>query len=201
MFSFERGTMLGSIGSSIMGIFRLLSPDEIDKYLEYKEETSVLSSLPIAAGAEGTHYGDESPEFKNAPKKKKFPKEHQAKIIPLREVKSKDEEKSDLEKDIVGSGNIGKKSSSELESIGVLSARTILEIERAREKKENDKKDSATVFILQEREKLKKAQNLLQTQNALKSYQRNTAYEFHNETDEEAVSNDLKGVLLNKRLF
>ncbi len=90
--------------------------------------------------------------------------------------------------------------------MGILSASSIKEIEAERRKKENDKKDSATVFLLKEREKMRDSKRRMTEQRAIKSYQTNAAQEFYDDTeedisDEENRQNDLKGILLNKKHF
>lgn len=213
--------MLGPIGSDVMLIFRLLSPDEIDKYIVNDTSREVGETMAMASGGESLQYDDESPHLENSSKPSKFPKDHQAKIIPLDEFKEKSKKKtsevasayavqegafaesSELENKFQANAPIS--GSTELESIGVLSSSTIKEIESDREKKENDNKDSATVFLLKEREKMRISKKRLIEQYAIKSYQTNAAQEFYEETEEDLLdedgSSDLKGILLNKKHY
>ncbi len=209
-----RGNMLGPIGSQIMSIFRLLSPDEIDKYIVREEEAKVNESLPMASGGEefaSEGHQEDQVSQRSAKQETEFPKEHQAEIIPLHKLKVEEvkqepetalrqqEKKHSQHSSLSGE-------SGELESLGILSAKSIRAIEEERLKKENAKKDSATVFLLKEREKLKSSKKRLIEQVAFKSYQSNAAQEFHDMNDddlleEENSSKDLKGILLNKRHY
>ena len=68
--------------------------------------------------------------------------------------------------------------------------------------KENKNRDSATVFLLKERERMRSAKRKMIEQVALKSYQLNASQEFYEKSDngeeEEEGLDDLKGILLNK---
>ena len=205
--------MLGPIGSEIMRLFRLLSPDEIEKYVSHDEVDEVQANMQMASNGESMQF--DSRASKN--NQKSFPKEDQAKIIPINEsveselknrakahisqfaTESHDEpEPKNLRKPDTNKG-------SGLESIGVLSASRIKEIELQRLKEENNSKDSATIFLLKERDKMRQSKKRLVEQTALKQYQNNAAQEFHEEVfDEESgemASSDLKGILLNKKHY
>jgi hypothetical protein len=216
--------MLGPIGSQIMAIFRLLSPDEIDKYIvdERADEFKTEGTMSIAAGAEGMNLSSGGPHSQ-APNK--FPKDHQAKIIPLnnqspeekellQDTPDDSQEQSHADQkpavteeskhapfnNSAGDGNFG------LEAIGVLSANQIKNIENKRRAEENGKRDSATVFLLKERERMRSAKRKMVEQVAIKSYQVNASQEFYEQTDEdldeeENLTDSLKGILLNKKHF
>lgn len=198
--------MLGPIGSEIMSIFRLLSPDEIDKYIVEEKANSYRTgeTAAIAANDGGMALSPEHANMASTDDSEgnKFPKDHQAKIIPLNQRDS-DEEKHDPYK---SRPQASENESGELASIGVLSASKIKEIERDRLEREKKKRDSATVFLLKERERMRSAKRRLIEQTAIKSYQTNASQEFLEETEEEIESeehstNDLKGILLNKKHF
>ncbi len=65
-----------------MAIFRLLSPDEIDKYIVDEKVRKIGESMPMAANGEPMQFDDERPHLENQ-QKKSFPKDHQAEIIPI----------------------------------------------------------------------------------------------------------------------
>ncbi len=214
--------MLGPIGSEIMRLFRLLSPDEIDKYIVRDNVKEVQSSQQMAANGESMQFNSEDAKAHN---NKSFPKDDQAKIIPFNEEAKKElesrtgpnaQEYNDSRENVQNptkpeiNTRVHKVShqegdSSGLESIGVLSAKQIKELEAQRLKKENENKDSATVFLLKERHKMRQSKKRLIEQQALKQYQTNAAQEFHDEVfDEETgelANADLKGILLNKKHY
>jgi len=211
--------MLGPIGSEIMKMFRLLSPDEIDKYIVREDERVVNSSM--AANGEPMQFNDERPHLENQEPKNKFPKDHQAKIIPINEEVGKkrvidenfeavnyiDENTNDSKEQQHSNKPQYQEDSApnSLASIGVLSASTIKEIEAKRRAEENKSKDSATVFLLKEREKMRQSKKRLTKQIAINMYKTNAAQEFKEDTDEDILdenySNDLKGILVNKKHF
>ncbi len=204
--------MLGPIGSEIMGIFRLLSPQEIDRYIIHEEETGVHSAMPMAANGESFQFEDKQPETPHSNQKKKFPKDHSAEIIPLKaEINTNqkinssevDNEETYAPEKIEKIKTLHDNTSEGLESVGILSAHTIREQEAKRLKEENNKKDSTTVFLLKEREKSRQSKRRITEMYALKSYQSTANQEFSSdyEIDEDGnrVSDSLKGILLNKR--
>lgn len=215
--------MLGPIGSDIMAIFRLLSPDEIDKYIVREEPIKVEQSMRMAANGESMQYSEEPPSPKNKTSKQQPDEEHQAEVIPIRKVKT-DHESIDgpiLEKELTTDhGQELKKKTSKvsqvpnndnspptsgLEAMGILSASSIKKIEAERLKEENSKKDSATVFLLKEREKMRESKKRMIEQEAIKSYQNSASQEFYEESDDELPDEEnqqgLKGILLNKRHY
>ena len=205
--------MLGPIGSEIMGIFRLLSPHEIDRYIIDTKEESVGATMKMAANGEPLQYNDEKPHFES-PKNDHFPKEHSAKIIPLKTKQSQethqtDEQavahlRSDRNDEEVEQIQVHQDSSgSSLASVGILSSKAIKEQEQKRLKEENDKKDSTTVFLLKEREKARLSKRRLTEMYAMKSYQSTANQDFSGEYEEDddgnRVSDNMKGILLNKK--
>lgn len=218
--------MLGPIGSNIMSIFRLLSPDEIDKYIVSKEVRKVEGTM-VAGGEEFTsdeHQADYSPQKSTHNKEEKFPADHQAEIIPIGKHRKEEENNGDQQdssgqdesnsneqayekaKNITANIKAAVSKSSGLESIGVLSASSLREIEAERLKEEQKKQDSTTAFLIKERLKMRESKKRLIEQHALKQYQVNAAQEFYN-TDEDLLdeeeSNDgsAKGILINKKQF
>lgn len=220
--------MLGPIGSQIMSIFRLLSPDEIDKYIVQEKADAYRTgeASAIAANGEGMAMtAEHASTMDSSSDSSQFPKDHQAKIIPLNkkveeELQEQAEEDGFREasedssrgqnpqtrKQMVAPQS-SQESNGELESMGILSSAKIKQIEAERLAEENNKKDSATVFLLKERERMRTAKKRLVEQIALKSYQTNAAQEFYEEIEEdleeefEEGSEDLKGILLNKRHY
>lgn len=201
--------MLGPIGSEIMRIFRLLSPEEIDKYIVREEEAVVASPQKLAAGAEYNLEDSSLP----SPEKNKEDNKEEDNIVPFPRNQSKTpvEDQPDSE-DFRPNSEIkkisvddSKTNSTALESAGILSASRIKEIEKKRLAEENNKKDSTTVFLIKERIKARKAKQLLTESYAISLYQKNANQEFGQEVeiDEEGnrVSDPMKGILLNKKQY
>ena len=215
--------MLGPIGSEIMAIFRLLSPHEIDKYIKDEKPRKIETSLPMAAGGESLQYDGDEPHLEE--QARKFPKDHQAKIIPInpenaKSNKPKNEEIQKTSEAIASSPSTSMGESgparrnsrndgsggSDLESLGILSARSIREQEEQRLREENSKKDSATVFLLKHREKMRESRKRIIEQHAINSYQKNASQEFYEESDddlleEERGQGEFKGILFNKKHY
>ena len=178
--------------------------------------------MPMAANGGQMQYDDEAPHQQDK-KQKPFPKDHQAKVLPLNELstvpKKVDLNESEMTNQPLSNRNAQLKAqylnkeinhraneqSNDLASMGILSSSTIKQIENDRRKKENENKDSATVFLLKERQKMRESKKRMIEQEAIKSYQTNAAQEFYDESEdefsEEEGHHDLKGILLNKRHY
>ncbi|MAX66062.1 MAG: hypothetical protein QF441_14495 [Bacteriovoracaceae bacterium] len=214
--------MLGPIGAEIMAIFRLLSPDEIDKYIVNKQERTVQEPSAMAANGESLGQRPQNQSLALEDKALEEPSDNEqehakdsAKVIPIRKEEAhqsqkrrqgEDQEQLKRQKSLKRPKvSVDNDKNSSLESIGVLSADAIRKIEQERIKEENNKKDSATVFLLSERKKMRESKQKLIEQGALRQYQVNLAYEFFEETEEDILdeerSTDLKGVLINKKHF
>lgn len=211
--------MLGPIGSEIMSIFRLLSPEEIEKYIQRKKSRKVEGAKVV--GGQAMSFDDSPPHSPDQETSKKFPKNHQAEIIPISQLKEKSSGEEEFqEEETAEFANIhennqdeaqaqiarAQQTASKLESIGILSAATIKEQEAKRLKEEKSKQDSTTVFLLKERQKMRESKKKLVGQKAIKSYQVQSAQEFYEESDDDLLeddlqNNDLKGILLNKRHY
>ena len=210
----------------ILAIFRLLSPEEIERYIGLEDKSE---SVPIkkAAGAENITVDNSTPK-KEAPSvralndsqrpqkaSQAFPRDNQAQIIPIhKDIKidapSEDAEVTqksypEVKKESSLEGYIAEEEDNELAAVGILSANTIKKIEQDQIAKKNAQKDSATIFLLKEREKLKSSQKKLNSYVAFKSYQSSAAQEFYEESDENILDDEkkteLKGILLNKKQF
>jgi hypothetical protein len=214
--------MLGPIGSELMSIFRLLSPEEIDKYVVNKTVRKVAGSM--AAGGESMEFNTEDSNLGEF-QKEKFNKEKKAKIIPISDYQEeeatpdKKAKHSFTEEKIatVEQFPINKKlettkerkpshGNSDLESIGVLSANTIKDIESQRLAEENSQKDSTTVFLLKQRQIMRDSKKKMIEQQAHKQYKTNAAQEFYVQTEEDILSEEpqqdaSKGILVNKKQY
>lgn len=207
--------MLGPMGAKIIDLLKIMTPNEIDKYVEKKEEVS-SANIQLAAGAEEF-------DVKNSPKnipinKKSHQNEeesddevqHEAKIIPIHkdvEVPENEEheepEEENLEEDLEYSVSNKDK---ELEAAGIFSAQKINALKKEKLKRLKAKQESTSNFILKEREKLKKTKLRLIEQDAIKNYNQNASVEkLNDEIDinnpEEEVIVGNKGILVNKKHY
>lgn len=209
--------MLGPMGARIIDLLKIMTPNEIDKYVEKKEETS---ELKLAAGAEEFDVTKSPPKvFKNQDHSEdqnhnnEEDLQHEAKIIPLHkgvesEVESTQEdtiEASDHEEE-EDSHYAGSKSEQELEKAGIFSANKIKALQKEKLKRYKAKQESTSNFILNQREKLKRTKLRLIEQDAIKNYSQNASVEkINNEIDidnpdEEKVYGN-KGILVNKKHY
>ncbi|MBD66841.1 MAG: hypothetical protein CME62_16680 [Halobacteriovoraceae bacterium] len=209
--------MLGPIGADIMSIFRLLSPSEIDRYMEYEEDQEA-SVTPAAMASGGEEF---SFQQKSAYKQSKHSEEHQAKIIPLHQDDHQQSSQDNLPDDEHPSDSRPSLSELEakvenlknnlkangLESVGILSAASLRNIEKKRLAEESKNKDSTTAFLIKEREKMRQSKRRIIEQHAFKTYIASAACEIYEvddsaDDDEETLdASGTKGILVNKKQF
>jgi hypothetical protein len=208
--------MLGPIGSNLMTILRVLTPNEIHRYSEEEIGEAGIEIQAMAAGAEdfSTSQHESGSRSTKSPNKQTLndveeDEELKAKIIPINEKVKKELslEVERIEKLQAEKAYSGK--SSGLESIGVLSSSQMNEIEAKRKRLEDDQKESTTVFILNQRAKLKSSQGKLAEQAAILQYRKNASQEIirHDKSqdelddDSEPRSMDSCGILVNKKHY
>jgi hypothetical protein len=192
--------MLGPKGSTIISILKVLTPSEIDRYTE--EQGFEESDIKVASGAEGFELSsfshlqtDEQTSAKSAEQSEEVEAqldefENEAKIIPINS--SIQLEESHLK-------------ASGLEALGIESRHSVQERKSRDEEYENSKKESTTVFILNQREQLKESQNKLVSQAAILEYKKSATQEVYNKgdhgSDENRVSTGSSGILINKKHY
>lgn len=207
--------MLGPIGASLMSIMRVLTPAEIELYIQRSSDTKVVA--PIAVGAEG-----ESSDYIDDPPKEIDIKYNQQQAQDNEETCEVIELYPDnferVEQEVVYDGDNYQsddlrhkelsQNSSELESIGIYSAATIAEKEKERAEEKKKATPSASVFLINERLKLKNSQQKLKEQIAIKNYNKNnviqlkakdSTYELDDTSEEEISKNSITGILINKK--
>lgn len=215
--------MLGPIGANLMSILKVLTPSEIDLYSEVNEE---VVAQPMAVGAENIQYDEHSSSLAEEYKRKlahgqdeeatEDDEPEKAKIIPINKKVEQElsengeffEQKPKLEisKD---KKNFSAPDKNSLNAIGILSKNQQREIEEEKQRQENSKKDSTSVFILDQRERLKQSRMRLVEQKAISQYQKNASAEImipkeaseENVEDEEIRDSSSKGILVNKRHY
>ncbi|MAZ49238.1 MAG: hypothetical protein CME65_11805 [Halobacteriovoraceae bacterium] len=207
--------MLGPIGSEVMAVFRLLSPHEIDAYITEEDNSVVrIEGTRTATGEELPH--DSSKQFFSrnesggeidAPEDEDIDVNKPAKIIPLHAYQdSSDSERVQQNRDLDRRSPKSREKDSSLSSLGILSASQIKAQEKARLESEKSQEDSVTVFLLKEREKMRKSKKRMTEQSAIKVYQHNAAVDLNIEDsfdeDGEPISNsDMRGILVNKKQY
>lgn len=216
--------MLGPMGARIIDILKIMTPNEIDSYIE-KPQKEVTADIKKAAGGEDfdvTHSPAQSgrklkkDENQQQDDQANQEPEHQAKIIPLNKESSEhlaakeNEENEDqsLESEIEDEKEFhhNDKAQNELEQAGIMSAAKIEALKRKRLNELKKKQDSTTNFIIKQREKLKKTKVRLIEMEAIKNYNINSNIDkLNDEIDidnpEEEVSIGSKGILVNKKHY
>lgn len=224
--------MLGPIGANLMSILKVLTPSEIDMYSELQEDKIVQ---PVAVGAEDIQYESGSSHLKEeyqAQLAKEKGQEEQleateekAKIIPINkkakeELDRIDEEMSSNSQKEQHDENPRHKAQgqsqvsshdddNELNTIGIYSSQQMRDHQRQLQEQEAKKKESTSVFILNQRAALKNSRSKMIEQKAIQQYQKNSATDMlTKEVTEEDLADDAemrdsnsKGILLNKRHF
>ncbi len=210
--------MLGPIGSEVMSIFRLLSPHAIDEYI-VEDTVARVEGAKTATGEELPH--DSSKQFYSKGERQQAPSEPQeafdvdkpAKIVPLNEYR--EAKKEELKQEYSQQSSLHQEqekprqgSKSALGDIGILSAAQIRAQEEERLRKERANEDSMTVFLLKEREKMRRSKQRITSQVALKTYQSNAAVdlniqedEFDEDDEDKNKGNDMRGILVNKKQY
>lgn len=218
--------MLGPIGSNLMAILKVLTPAEIDRYAE-----EVLNAEPIvtkiAAGGEDLPLSSNDEHYSSqqkSPLKEKESEEveHEAEIIPIHDkikienLLPKEEELSppkpnyeEIESNFVNEFEGKIKESNDLASVGIYSAKQIKAQKQQELDQINKNKESTTVFILNQREKLKRSKEKLAEQAAILLYRKNAAQEFVKiELSEQDIEDGVEsknstacGVLIDKKHF
>lgn len=217
--------MLGPIGANLMSILRVLSPSEIDLYSEVNDKIT----RPIAVGAENIHYDEhnQSTAQNFQTKTKKSTSEDaepeddtvhtKAKIIPInQQAKDHLESNKSVELSVPKnlSGNPEMISGSEknsLNALGILSASQMKQQVESEQREKNKQKESTSVFILNQREKLKQSRLKMVEQRAIKQYKENSVLEFvtreivdedlENQPEQETRDSTSKGILVNKKHY
>ncbi len=204
--------MLGPIGSTVMKMLRVLTPDSIERLTKLADgrKRKVASSALSVDVESATSTGVSAPqrqERENEEKEEKSSEQNPSspKIIPLHLV-----EDEQVQKMAVGSSYIpsysGQRSGpvTALESIGVLSNEELKKIKSQEDQKIKDKQPSATIFLLEERKRLHNANAKIYCQTAIRNYRNSTStvdMAMEEKMDEEPRSNTTSGILLNKKQF
>jgi hypothetical protein len=216
--------MLGPMGARIIDLLKIMTPSEIDRYMD-KPQKEVAADVKKASGGEDFDVMHSHP---NSGRKLKRDNnshdeshsdngqaEHQAKIIPLNQESSKKlEEIQAKQENLKESREVDEpeteyresKGEHDLESAGILSAAKIDAIKRKKLKELKAKQDSTTNFIIKQRDKLKQTKLKLIEMEAIKNYNNSSNIEKLNdeidlENPDEEVCVGAKGILVNKKHY
>ncbi|MFZ4712816.1 MAG: hypothetical protein ACOYL6_03835 [Bacteriovoracaceae bacterium] len=205
--------MLGAIGSNLMSLLRLLTPSEVSKLTdEAVDRIGINSSEGVSVGLELNHGSKQQQDsFKD--------QTHEAKILPFNQVvdelplqqgaleqqavaaaskvSTKDKEEFLLRslhikkkrKKVSGGENFSDNYAEEEEEAAELKAKSIVE------------EVSSTIFLLQEKAKIRTSQLKLMKQEAVKSYRTQAAIDTAHEDKEDLTQSSSSGILINKRQF
>lgn len=206
--------MLGPMGAHVMSVLRVMTPAEIDRYAKTSGQKKVQA---MAAGAEDLNLDNaQSFAHQKSPEKEEFkPLSTEAEIIPIKgrdsEPQKEHQEKSfdhqqpssvyeemDEDDEVQGNG--------ELESLGIYSSKKISAFKKAQEKKRRSKEDSSSVFLLKQREKLKKTNHKMIGNVALKTYSQTmtadmTKAEVDIDDPDKELAEGSRGILVNKKHY
>jgi 3-oxoacyl-(acyl-carrier-protein) synthase len=211
--------MLGPLGSSIISILRVLTPSEIDRYTDSIYEDGMVTK--VAAGAEGfepfekppggfkprivTEEDESDESMFSEGSDEKSQDESKAKIIPI----SKMVKLEDLpiaiqhlpESKDKSLNSDKKKSMNSLSDLGLKSAKELLEEQRLIQEIKNQSKDSTSVFILNEREKLRESKEKIASLMAIFEYRKSATQEIivQDLGDDEPMIYGSSGILINTR--
>jgi hypothetical protein len=219
--------MLEPFGSQIMRILNVLTPSEIDRYTDTAYQQQLRSS--VATGEEELSLENQSaqPHLEDLARQDAGEsteegaeeEEGKAKIIPLHaeqadlapESEEEVEQVVEVSAPTTTTTQMRPQSQtapkSELESIGVMSAQTIRELQEEEVRKKKAKRDSSSVFIMKEKKKLALSQNKLREQSAISNYQKLgsveliKAIEEEEEGEEETKVGLSSGILIDKEQY
>jgi hypothetical protein len=211
--------MLGPLGSSIISILRVLTPSEIERYTDSIYKDDVVTK--VAAGAEGfepfekppggfkprivsdEEESDESMSGESGDEKSQD--DSKAKIIPI----SKTVKLEDLPIAVQHLPNSKdkplnsdkKKSMNSLRDLGLKSSKELLEEQRLIQEIKNQSKDSTSVFILSEREKLRESKEKIASLMAIFEYRKSATQEIivQDKDESEPTIYGSTGILINTK--
>lgn len=193
--------MLGPIGAHLMSVLRVMTPSEIDRYSQASERRKTTA---VAAGAEDMDL-DSSQLNGRQSHSGGFKKMTEAQIIPIRPER---EEPERNENKAPPETLADETSSSErqLEEVGIFSQAKVEEVRKRAHDLARASEDSSSVFLLKQREKLKKSNNRMVGNAALKTYAQTahaemTQAEVDLESPDEELAQGSKGILINKKHF
>lgn len=201
--------MLKTNANTIEKIIKVLTLEEINRYCEKLDaEAEVSRPQKLVVGGEAFS-GSDKPSSSPKPKVD----EEKAKILPFGKQKTDleqnpqkfDEEVEEATEDTKGIPE------TELEQAGIISAEKIRDLERKKKKQKEAKMESASVFLIRERQKMRTSQAKLVEQAAIKNYISNSQVsksvkftqddidDINEDEDTGSYSAQSSGILLNKK--
>lgn len=229
--------MLGPIGANIISILKVLTPSEIDIHADISEKEI---SGAIAVGAEDQNFDhassylreDHADEFKNKQMTKDCEEETEAQLQTKSRFEA-NEAKEDNEANEAKVIPINEKvqlfdksmfppEQSELNSLGIYSAQQLSEHAKYLQQAKDKSKDSTSVFILKQRERLKSTRTKMIEQKAIGEYKKSSSIDIaskkmrhvkdegdinqdkdkdENNNEQQLRDSHFKGILLNKRHY
>ncbi len=208
--------MLGPMGSTIMSILRVLTPSEIERYTDSIYEEGQVTK--IAAGAEGFEPFDHPREKftpklvpsvedeSDEPSSNEDTSQTKAKIIPINETIKLENIPIAIqhlpEKKDKNLNHDKKKSMNTLRDLGLKSSKEILDEQRLIQEIKNQSKDSTSVFLLTEREKLRESKEKISSLMAIFEYRKSATQELMTkdpEEEEEYTISGSSGILINTK--
>ena len=200
--------MLGPMGAVVMSALRVMTPSEIDRHAEKSGHGKIQ---PAAAGAEGfipmnpdsyAGRGDRGQKSASSGKGSEG-----AKIIPIRGFSEQTTQEEEEQEALVSKNELKKGRAGSREEAQEKRAASSSNIQGGAPspKTSEAKRESAEpIFLLKEREKLKKIQNQMNGSEALKSYAQSSKKELvHPESgsEEREKAQGSRGILINRKHY
>ncbi|MEX0797996.1 MAG: hypothetical protein WD025_01040 [Bacteriovoracaceae bacterium] len=206
--------MLGPMGAFVMSVLRVMTPAEIDRHTKDSDRKRVQAA---AAGAEGMDLSDAGSypyDGQTKDSKSSFRQMTDAEIIPIQQFQEKNKSKKDRdegERESHATSHLShdqtqKSKNSELERVGIYSSQKMNAIKEAENEKIKAGEESTTVFLLKQREKLKKTKSKMMSGSAIKTYaQAANAEMIEPEYDiddpDQELAQGSRGILVNKKRY
>lgn len=213
--------MLGPMGAYVISALRVMTPSEIDRYAKSSDKNTIRA---VAAGAEDfdlsnsqSHPQGSPPGGKDQSGFKPLNPMSDAEIIPIDSLKRKEqrERKEGQREHSAQAGQEIKTShqpktppagNSELESLGIFSADKVNAHNKAMEEAAKASDDSPSIFLLKQRERLKKTNTKIIGHTALKNYTQAAHVEMavaepDMEDPDQELAHGSKGILVNKKHY
>lgn len=222
--------MIGAFASSALGILRILTPSEIKRLTEIanskKQGLKLRAVKELSAArsdAQGVETQSQGTGGDNVLAFKKDNSQQQPTVEGIEDEHREESSHSALQetvnqkeaKKVVGGHPVpvvtGKASNAKpslLESAGIQSAAALAEARRIVEDQYRLSQPSTSLFLIEQREKLKKTNFLVESKDGISSYSKQNDYEAINHDHEDIDENSeltqaesFKGVLVNKKQY
>lgn len=209
--------MSGQANSNLLSFLKILTPDEIERFLNRKKRGRVQMKIAVGSGTLSAGFIEEDDESDIDASPKIVPLEggnekaakdgKEAKKPNLKVIKIDEENNQKIEE---ADDDISVEATGELSSLGIMNQYDMRRLQNKKMQAEKGKEISASMFILRERTKLKDSKEKLSGQMGIGNYQKTASQDFkvaplqeleegeeHDEDDDGSVSST--GILVNTK--